>query len=127
MLRHVTITASGFGASLAFYDAALGALGLDRLAEFGDEEEADPATEAAAWGSDVPVVWLVSGARPTLGAHLALAAPDRAAVDRFHAAAIGAGGTDRHAPRRWTLYRRGTYHAIVADPDGNLVEAVSSE
>ncbi|MDT4934486.1 MAG: hypothetical protein QOK11_2378, partial [Pseudonocardiales bacterium] len=49
-LDHATIVASGFAASLAFYDAALGALGLVRAAEFGDEEEEDADVEAAGWG-----------------------------------------------------------------------------
>jgi catechol 2,3-dioxygenase-like lactoylglutathione lyase family enzyme len=34
-LDHVTITAADLPASLAFYDAALGALGLTRVVEFG--------------------------------------------------------------------------------------------
>lgn len=127
-LDHVTVTASGFAPSLAFYDAALGALGLVRVIELGDEEEGDAAVEAAAWGTgDVPVVWLVSGAVPTSGAHLSFRAGSRAAVEAFHAAALAAGGRSHDAPRRWAIFRAGEFNAIVLDPDGNLVEAVSVE
>lgn len=49
-LSDITITASDFAASLAFHHAALGALGLARVLEFGDEEQNDPEVEAASWG-----------------------------------------------------------------------------
>ena len=118
--------AADFAASLAFYDAALGALGLTRLAEFGDEEEDQAPVEAVAWGSEQPMLWLVQGA-PTRHVHLAFAAADRSAVDAFHAAAVAAGGVSSGAPRRWAIYRRGRYGAIVRDPDGNLVEVTAPE
>jgi catechol 2,3-dioxygenase-like lactoylglutathione lyase family enzyme len=123
---HVTLSASDFAASLAFYDAALGALGLTRVGEYVDEEEDDALVEAAAWGSDHPVLWLVPG-RSTRDVHVAFAADDRSAVDAFHDAAVAAGGTSHDAPRRWAIYRRGRYGAIVADPDGNLVEVTAPE
>ncbi|HZZ95792.1 MAG TPA: VOC family protein [Jatrophihabitantaceae bacterium] len=126
---HVTISASDFAASLRFYDAALAPLGLARLHELGDEEEDEAAVEAAAFGpvDGRPVVWLVSGPAPTRAAHLALRADRRDDVERFHAAALGSGGSSRSAPRRWPIYRRGDFNALVADPDGNLIEAVSGE
>jgi catechol 2,3-dioxygenase-like lactoylglutathione lyase family enzyme len=55
--------------------------------------------------------------------HLAFQAADRAAVDRFHAAALAAGGRDRGAPGE-RPYHAGYYGAFVLDPDGNNVEAV---
>lgn len=126
VLSHVTVSASDFAASIAFYDAALGALGLRRLAEYGDEEEDAAPVEAAAWGSAEPEFWLVS-APATQRAHIAFRVDDRAAVDAFHAAALAAGGQSHAAPRRWMIYRRGRYGAIVRDPDGNLVEATAPE
>lgn len=128
-ISHATISASDFAASLAFYDAALGALGLDRAAEFGDEEEEDFEVEAAGWGrpDGPPLLWLVAGEQPTRAAHLSLRAPSRAAVEAFYAAALAAGGTAHDAPRRWAIYRRGEFNALVCDPDGNLVEAVAPE
>lgn len=128
-LRHVTVTAGEFPASLGFYDAALRPLGLERVQEFGDEEEDEPVTEAAGYGpaQGVPVFWLVSGGQPTVGAHVAFAAESRDAVEAFFVAAVAAGGASRLAPRRWEIYRPGYYGAVVADPDGNLVEAVLDE
>ncbi len=128
-LRHVTLSASAFARSLAFYDAALAALGLDRAQEFGDEEEDDAALEAAGYGpaEGTPVFWLVAGAAPTHAAHVAFVARSRDEVDAFFAAAVQAGGTAHQAPRRWEIYRPGYYGAAVADPDGNLVEAALDE
>lgn len=124
----MTITAADFPASLAFYDAALGALGLARVLEFGDEEEDDADVEAAGWGAgDSAVLWLVAGAVPTSGLHVSLRAHNRADVEAFHAAALAHGGRSHDAPRRWAIYRRGQFNAVVADPDGNLLEAVAPE
>lgn len=127
-LDHVTIAASDFARSLAFYEAALGALGLSRVAEFGDEEEAEPQLEVAAWGlAEFPVLWLVSAGYASTGVHICLRAGSREEVQAFHAAALAHGGTSHDAPRRWTVFRRGLFNAIVQDPDGNLVEAVAAE
>ena len=130
-LDHVTVTvpADGFSARLALYDAALGALGLRRVAELVDEEEDDAPVEAAAWGTanGVGIVWLVSGEPATSGLHARLWAGSRAQVEAFHAAALAAGAREHSAPRRWVIYRPGEFNAIVADPSGNLLEAVAAE
>jgi catechol 2,3-dioxygenase-like lactoylglutathione lyase family enzyme len=128
-LTHVTITAADFAASLAFYDAALGALGLQRSAEFGDEEEDEPQLEAAGWSAPAghPLLWLVAGTVPTRGAHVALQTGTRRQVEAFHAAALASGGRAHTAPRRWLLYRRGEFTAAVLDPADHLVEAITAE
>ena len=56
--------------------------------------------------------------------HLAFQAADRAAVDRFHAAALAAGGKDHGKPGVRAEYHPGYYGAFVIDPDGNNIEAV---
>ncbi|GIF76686.1 hypothetical protein Asi02nite_62040 [Asanoa siamensis] len=66
-----------------------------------------------------------SAATATKASHLAFAASSRAAVDAFHAAAVAAGRTSRHAPRFRSQYR--AYCAFVNDPDGNNIEAVHKE
>ncbi|MCW2496810.1 VOC family protein [Jatrophihabitans sp.] len=128
-LDHITVTAGDFATSLAFYDATLGALGWVRSLELGDEEEDDPAVEVAGWGPpDEPVaLWLVTGAVATRGLHVALAVGAVDAVERMYAAALASGGVGHDAPRRWPIIRRGEFNAIVADPDGNLIEAVAPE
>ncbi len=63
-LRHVTITGTDIRSSLDFYDAALAELGLQRFAEFGDEEEPDHADiEAVGYGipGEDAVLWVVAG------------------------------------------------------------------
>jgi catechol 2,3-dioxygenase-like lactoylglutathione lyase family enzyme len=55
---------------------------------------------------------------------LALAAPDRKAVDAFHAGAIAAGGRDNGPPGLRPHYHPDYYGAFVLDPDGLNIEAV---
>ncbi len=127
-LDHLTITASDFAASLSFYDATMPALGLSRVVELVDEEEDEPELEGVGWGvGERPVLWLVAGSVPTSGLHVALRGNSRAAVEAFYAAALGAGGRSHDAPRRWAIFRRGQFNAIVVDPGGNLVEAFAPE
>jgi catechol 2,3-dioxygenase-like lactoylglutathione lyase family enzyme len=131
-LDSITVTAVDFAAALAFYDAALGALGLVRVTELVDEEEDDAEVEAVAWGSahgtdGSGVVWLVSGSADTTGLHVRFRADSRAQVETFHETGVANGGATFASPRRWVLYRRGEFNAIVADPAGNLIEAVAAE
>ena len=128
-LDHVTVVATDFAAALAFYDAAFEPLGLTRVVEFGDEEEDDAPLEAAGWGppEEPAVLWVVAGPAPTTGVHVALRASSRAAVEAFYAAALAAGGSPHDAPRRWAIFRRGEFNAVVLDPAGNAIEAISAE
>lgn len=128
MIDHVTITATDLAVSAAFYDAALEPLGLRRVVDYVDPEDEDEAgIEAVGYGEGraAPSIWLVSGRAATHNVHVAIRAADAAAVDRFYAAALASGGLPGQAPRRWEIYRPGYYGALVADPDGNLVEALS--
>lgn len=113
LVDHVHLIARDLEATKRFYAAALGALGRRIEGEgknffWSDElfvSTAEPATTA-----------------PT-HVHLAFQAPDREAVQRFHAAAIAAGGTDNGAPGL-RPYHSNYYAAFVLDPDGNNIEAV---
>lgn len=127
-LDHATICASDLAASLAFYDAAMGALGLVRVVEYGDEEEC-AGIDAAGYGpvDGRPLVWLVTADRVTQGVHLSLRAESRATVEAFYMQALRAGGRPHDAPRRWAIFRRGEFNAVVLDPDGNRIEAVAAE
>ena len=75
---------------------------------------------------DRPDFWI--GAQATgdgfRESHIALAAPDRAAVLAFCEAARAVGVTILHEPRVWPEYHEHCYAAFVRDPDGNNVEAV---
>jgi predicted lactoylglutathione lyase len=59
--------------------------------------------------------------------HAAIRAASRADVEAFYTAALATGGAPRQAPRPWEIYRGGYFGAVVADPDGNLVEAAVDE
>jgi catechol 2,3-dioxygenase-like lactoylglutathione lyase family enzyme len=76
-----------------------------------------------AFGPNAGAFSIVDGP-PTAPFHLAFAAPDRAAVERFHRAATAAGHPDNGAPGERARYRPGSYGAFVLDPDGHNVEAV---
>ncbi|WP_019870205.1 VOC family protein [Salinispora oceanensis] len=117
MLNHLGIQVRDFDASLAFYDAVLAPLAGRRLMEF---------PEAVGYGSSIPDFWLspLGGAAGGVEAHIAFTAPDRAAVQAFHDAAVALGVEVLHAPRVWPEYHPTYFGAFVRDPDGNNVEAV---
>ena len=117
-IHHVGVFASDFERSERFYTATLESLGI------APGYRAD-VTEYWGLGQDTPSLSLERSdpaTSATTGVHLAFSAASRAAVDAFHAAAVTAGGTTRHAPRFWSEYR--AYSAFVDDPDGNNIEAV---
>jgi catechol 2,3-dioxygenase-like lactoylglutathione lyase family enzyme len=64
-----------------------------------------------------------AGSDPVSRIHLAFQVPSRDIVQRFHAAALGAGGRDNGPPGE-RPYHPGYYAAYVFDPDGNNIEAV---
>jgi catechol 2,3-dioxygenase-like lactoylglutathione lyase family enzyme len=71
-----------------------------------------------------PYFWIAKREPATPSAHIAFAAPDRATVDAFHAAATAAGMTDNGEPGPRPIYHEHYYGAFVLDPDGNNIEAV---
>ena len=114
LIDHVHLIARDLAASRRFYDAALGAL----------ERKVEGEGEGYFWSN---VLFVSDAAMATSGAthvHLAFKAADRAAVDRFYAAAIAAGGKDHGKPGLRPQYHAGYYGAFVLDPDGNNIEAV---
>ena len=118
MLDHISIQVADVPAAAAFYDTVLAPLGGVRVMDFG---------EVIGYGvGQQPTFWL--GPTATAGAarelHIAFQAPDRAAVDAFHEAAVKAGVEILHAPRVWPEYHPNYYGAFARDLDGNNVEAV---
>ena len=129
-LRHVTITGIDLAASLAFYDAILAELGLQRFAEYRDEEEPDDSdVEAVGYGmpGEDAILWVVAGSIQTQAVHIALSAGSPARVDAFFRSGLTHGGSARQAPRRWEIFRTGYYGAQLTDPAGNVIEAISRE
>ncbi|MBX9388335.1 VOC family protein [Streptomonospora nanhaiensis] len=119
MIDHLSLQVADVAVSAAFYDSVLRPLGGHRLVELGDGA-------VVAFGADRPVLWLVPavGGGEVREVHLAFSAPDRAAVDAFHAAAAAAGAEVLPAPRVWSEYHPAYYAAFVRDPDGVSIEAV---
>lgn len=124
MTLYTTLGYSDRDRAVAFYDAVLGALGYGRAPGW---------TEGwAGWGpsyDDGVSFWICrpfDGAPPSQGngAMVAFRAPDEAAVQRFHAAALANGGSDEGAPGTRPYYEPSFYVAYVRDPDGNKLAAV---
>jgi catechol 2,3-dioxygenase-like lactoylglutathione lyase family enzyme len=115
MIDHVTAKVGDFESGKRFYEAALRPLGYSLQMEFG---------EAAGFGAaGAADFWI--GVNEERGAtHVAFSAPDRAAVDAFHDAAIAAGGRDNGPPGIRSHYHENYYAAFVHDADGNNIEAV---
>ena len=117
MLDHVTIGTSNLARAIEFYDRALKPLGIERL--FADGQT------ASGYGvGRRAFFWIGTRDAVMTGTHVAFAAPDRASVDAFHAAALAAGGRDNGAPGLRPQYHPDYYGAFVLDPDGHNVEAV---
>lgn len=113
LIDHVQLVVQDLDKSRRFYAAVLGALGR-RIEGEGD---------GYFWSDELFVSLADAHARGITRVHLAFQANDEATVQRFHAAALAAGGTDLGAPGL-RPYHPGYYGAFVIDPDGNNIEAV---
>lgn len=119
MVDHIGLRVTDIAASVRFFKAALAPLG-HVLASQGDDY--------AGFGPPgAPALWLHLSAERGRGTHVALRAPDRAAVQRFHAAGLDAGARDNGAPGLRPDYAPNYYAAFLIDPDGHNVEAVCYE
>jgi catechol 2,3-dioxygenase-like lactoylglutathione lyase family enzyme len=116
VIDHVGLGVSDLERSRAFYRGALGPLGYEVLLERDG---------SVGFGADgKPDFWIHANRPVTAPVHVAIASPDRATVDAFHAAGLAAGGRDNGAPGLRPHYHRHYYGAFVLDPDGNNIEAV---
>ena len=123
MIDHTGIGVADVVRSAAFYDLALGALGMRRAMQIPP----DTGVDAVGYGDDYPIFWIDRFHPHSAKYHTAFAAKSEAEVDAFHAAALRAGGTDNGAPGlRDTAkgFPPGYYAAFVLDPEGNNIEAV---
>jgi len=121
MIDHVSVGVSDLARSAAFYEAALGAIGMTclvtRLSSIG-------------FGKRYPEVWLNHrpGMPPVLeatGVHVCLRARSEDAVRAFHAAALANGGIDDGAPGPRKAEMTPYFAAFVRDPDGNRLEVAT--
>ena len=115
LIDHVHLVVRDLAASRRFYEAVLGVLEVPLVAGpdfFWSDELFVSSRESRAGQGEL-----------TGRIHLAFQAADRAIVDRFHPAALAAGGRDNGAPGE-RPYHPGYYAAFVLDPDGNNIEVV---
>lgn len=114
-----------------FYDAVLGALGLQRCDVSGESDwdgwigwgmySADGAQEVALW-----LCAPFNGQPATVGngTMVAFKAASWGHVDAFHTAALANGGKSEGLPGLRPQYNPDFYAAYVRDPDGNKLAAV---
>jgi catechol 2,3-dioxygenase-like lactoylglutathione lyase family enzyme len=115
MIDHIGLNVSDFERSKIFYEQALAPLGLTPQMEF---------SSSAGFGTEAKPFFWIAERGPVGQAHVAFHCDDRASVDRFHAAALAAGGEDNGAPGLRPHYHPNYYAAFVHDPDGNNIEVV---
>lgn len=126
MLHHLSLGLADLAGALPMYDAALAALGYERV--FTDLDS-PPDGRAVGYGlpggGDKLALKQRAGARaPGPGFHLAVAAPNRAAVRAFHEAALRHGARCNGAPGLRPHYGAHYYAAFVRDAEGHEIEAV---
>ena len=118
MLGYVTLGTNDLARAAAFYDALCGELGVKRMYEF----DRGIAWGSPAGGAGIGVIAPFDGKPATVGngVMVALAAKDRAQVDRLHALALSLGGIDEGAPGQRGA---GFYAAYFRDLDGHKLNA----
>lgn len=116
LIDHIHLKVGDFERSRDFYCALFEALGIEDSVHGGRDwlEVGELLIEQAGPHEQVSRV------------HLAFAAPDRDAVQRFHAAGLATGGKDNGPPGPRD-YHPGYFSAYLLDPDGNNVEAKLNE
>ncbi|WP_423272992.1 VOC family protein [Escherichia coli] len=116
LFSHVFIGAVDVQKSAEFYDATLGALGINNLGPFGNGW--------VLFGRDKPAFIIArpgNGEAPSSnGVTIGFAAATPAEVDAFHAAGLAAGGTDEGQPGP-RGHLPGAYAAYLRDPAGNKI------
>ncbi|MGG5810332.1 VOC family protein [Falsiroseomonas sp. CW058] len=122
MLDHVSIAVADVPRAARFYDAVMAALGVPCV--WREEGAVGYGRRSTAGDDGHGYLTIRLGAAPASPAcHWCFRAPDRAAVDAFHAAGLAAGGRDDGPPGLRGHYHPDYYAAFLRDPDGNRIEA----
>jgi len=123
MFSHVTLGTHDLARAIAFYDAVLAPLGIERVPS--------KYLNWAAWqrAGEPDKLWIgrpFNGLPASWGngCMTAFAAPSRVAVDAAYAAALAAGGLDEGPPGLRAHFAPNYYGAYVRDRDGNKLHFV---
>lgn len=127
MIDHIGFKISDLSRSRAFYDHALAPLGYGVVMEVTPHITGNDSHHLGYGRNGKPAFWIGTGEVTRGNLHIALVAPDRAAVDAFHRAALAAGGRDNGMPGLRPHYHPSYYSAFVFDPDGHNIEAVTHQ
>jgi catechol 2,3-dioxygenase-like lactoylglutathione lyase family enzyme len=122
MLHHVSVGVRDVARAATFYDPVLKALGYRRVMDYS------PGAIAYGESRDRPEFWIGlphDQREPTggNGTHVGFAAKSKAAVNKFHDAALKAGGSNNGEPGPRPDYGPAYYGAFIYDLDGNKIEA----
>jgi predicted lactoylglutathione lyase len=122
MLGYVTLGTNDLARAAKFYDAIAAELGVSRMME----NEQFIAWGKPGGGAGIGLTKPFDGKPATVGNGImaALAARDRAQVDKLHALAMRLGAKDEGAPGP---RGEGFYAAYFRDPDGNKLNAFCME
>ena len=120
IFTHVTLGTNNFDAAVTFYDAVLGALGINNLGKLHDT--------AMMYGkkSFEFVILTPSNGEPACSANggtVGFVATSRDAVHKFHEAGLANGGVDEGKPGPRS-FAPNAYAAYLRDPDGNKITAI---
>lgn len=118
MFTHMFLGSNDIDRSRAFYQAALGALGINNVMPADQPRCIFPGAHG-----NLIVAAPANGAPATAanGFTVGFVAPDMAAVDAFHAAGVANGGTDEGAPGHRPNAPGKAYGAYLIDPDGHKI------
>ena len=118
MYDHIGLKVGNLDASVRFYKAALAPLGFESCAR------AMTAARALAPRANRRCGFIRHNGAAGTGTHIAFRASDHAAIRKFHAEGLKAGGRDNGAAGPRSDYSPTYFSAFLIDPDGNNVEAV---
>ncbi len=117
IFNHVVLGTNDLQKATQFYDAVLGALGINNLGPFGET--------GVLYGIDEPefMITIPFNGEPATyanGGTVGFVAPNRDAVHRFHEAGLANGGADEGQPGPRS-FSPTAYASYLRDPDGNKI------
>ncbi len=124
MYFHVMLGANDLEASKIFYDAVLGALGIPSKGQFRAEPQAYMYGDTASGLFFITKPQDGEAASHANGGTVMFKAQDKAAVEAFYAAGLGAGGHDVNGPPKPGRAPNSTM-AYLRDPCGNKIAVIA--